>query len=135
MREERMRILEMLDAGRITAAEAADLLRAIPGESGETSPAPVGAPFDALGEAYPRHNGSRRLRVRITDQESGQERANVAIPLSMLDVPLSMARVLGVVPPNGPLDALLTAVLNGQARTSFGVSSGPGGERIELMVE
>jgi hypothetical protein len=80
VQDERLRILEMLEKGRISAREAEELL-------------------DALGEgvAPPRERatlGGRmlRLRIRITDLKSGRMKTNVNVPLGSWGLVSRLAR-------------------------------------------
>jgi hypothetical protein len=66
MDEERMQILNMIEEGRISAEEAARLLDAVDSqEEGETA-----------GEA-------KKLRIRVTDRETGKHKVNLTIPLGL----------------------------------------------------
>jgi hypothetical protein len=74
--EERMKILKMVEDGKISAEEAAQLLKALSKQ--ERRRAPV-----AEGDA-------RWLRVRITDLDSDRASVNVNLPINMVNVGLKM---------------------------------------------
>lgn len=77
--EERLKVLQMLEEGKITAEEAATLLRAMDkGKQGR-----VAAPAASTEGRY--------LHVRVTDASSGNTKVNVTIPLSLVNVGLRMA--------------------------------------------
>jgi hypothetical protein len=71
MREERLRILEMLASGKITAQEAAELLEAL-GRSEERE-----RREDRQGGGMPRW-----FRVRVTDTRSGRRKTDINIPIN-----------------------------------------------------
>ncbi len=76
--EERMKILKMLEEGKITAEEAITLLRAL--EGGSQTP-PRAAP-----------GGDRRfLRINVSDLTSGKAKVNVTIPIGLVGVGLRIA--------------------------------------------
>ena len=79
---ERLKILQMLDEEKITAEEAATLLRAM--EGGGRSARPPRPPSPPGGE-------SRFLRIRVTDMASGRGKVNVTIPLGLVSAGLRIA--------------------------------------------
>jgi len=80
--DERMRILRMVEEGKITASEGVSLLDAL-GRRGSQTTAfhPRGLSPAAAGLA----SGPRCFRVRVTDAESGRSKATVNIPLTLMD--------------------------------------------------
>jgi len=67
MQEERMRILKMLEDGKISAEDAAKLLDALAG----TRPADEGP---AAG---------KKMRVKVTDPETGRQTVNLTVPIGL----------------------------------------------------
>ena len=63
--EERMQILKMIEEGKITAAEGAELLRALDNKKSN--------PFEPLKGA----SNPRWFRVRVTEQGTGRQKVNV----------------------------------------------------------
>lgn len=74
--EERLKILQMLEEGKVTAPEAAKLLKAL-GKQRRRRPQAAGPE-------------PRWLRVRVTDLDSDKASVNVNLPLSMVNVGLKM---------------------------------------------
>ncbi len=74
--EERMKILKMVEEGKITAEEAARLLAAL-ARSDRRRP--------ATGQ-----DETRWLRVSVTDMESGKQSVNITLPMSLVNVGLRM---------------------------------------------
>ena len=73
--EERLKILKMLEDGKITAEEAAKLLRALGKQERRTA---------TTGRE------PRWLRVRVTEADKERASVNVHLPLSMVNVGLKM---------------------------------------------
>jgi len=67
MNQEKMRILRMLEQGKITADDAANLLDA--------------APCDGAAEGG--RAGGKKIRVRVTDPRTGKQTANLTVPASL----------------------------------------------------
>lgn len=74
--EERMKILKMVEDGKISAEEAAQLLKALNKQERRRSPMTEG--------------DARWLRVRITDLDSDRASVNVNLPINMVNVGLKM---------------------------------------------
>src|SRR3990172_10408870 len=79
--EERMKILKMIEEGKISAEDGAKLLAAL-AESRRT-PSPTPGMTLSGGEA-------RWFRVRVTDLASGKPKVNVNIPMGLVNVGLKM---------------------------------------------
>ena len=124
---ERMRILELLEQRKITAAEAAELLSALNAPPRDNTR----RERTSWSSEEPQGERSRSFRVRVTDTRTGEVRANVSVPLSMLGVGIGLAnrvRVGGV-----PLDAVVEAVRYGRRGTLFDVTGAD--QRVEIVVE
>ena len=72
--EERMKILQMIRDGKISAEEGAKLLSAL----GESKKSPRRTPVRAAG-------GPRWFRVRVTDLTTGKTKTSVNIPLGLME--------------------------------------------------
>ena len=79
MPNERMQILRLIEEGKISAAEGAQLLRSL---NEPKAPAPPPRP-DMGGRA-------RWLHVSITDAATGKQKVNITIPLGLVNVGLKM---------------------------------------------
>jgi len=85
--EERLQILRLVESGRVTPDQAAELMRAMsparPAERAELSTTRDGyfLAADSAGE------GPRWLRIRVTDP-AGRSTADVQVPLSIVRVAL-----------------------------------------------
>jgi DUF4097 and DUF4098 domain-containing protein YvlB len=76
--EERMKILKMINEGKITAEEGSKLLKSLGGSE---------KPKKVKGKI----GSSQWLRVRVTDMAKGKTKVNVNLPLKLLDAGLNIA--------------------------------------------
>ena len=82
--EERMRILMMIQEGKISAAEGARLIEALE-DLGEPS-----TPSAPLSSSPSSGKKPRYLRVLVTDTDSGKARVNVRLPVSLINSGIRM---------------------------------------------
>ena len=129
---DRLRILELLEQQKITAAEAAELLAAL-GDRGRDARRRERSRWLAEDLA-PAADRARWFRVRVTDQRSGQMRTNVSVPIGMVGFGLGFARRFRNIPGVGHVDDLFEAIRNGRRGTIFDVSN-EGGERVEIFID
>jgi len=130
---ERLRILELLEQQKITAAEAAELLQAL-GDRGRDTPRRPDRSRWLAEELAPRSDRARWIRVRVTDERSGRVRTNVSVPIGMVGFGLGFARRFRGVPGVGVVDEMFEAVRTGRRGTIFDVSN-EGGERVEIVID
>src|SRR5919201_5954107 len=128
---ERLRILQLLEQQKITAAEAADLLAAL-GQRGEARRRERNRWL--AEELAPPSDRARWFRVRVTDQRTGRTRTNVSVPIGMVGFGLGFARRFRNIPGVGAVDDLFEAVRSGRRGTIFDVSN-EGGERVEILID
>ena len=77
--EERMKILNMINEGKITAEEGSKLLSVL--TRGSEKPK----------KASKRSLTSQWLRVRVTDMSTGKAKVNVNVPMKLVDAGLNIA--------------------------------------------
>ena len=131
----RLRVLELLQQQKITAAEASELLAAL-GDRGDRSR--DGRRRDRnrwlAEELAPAADRARWFRVRVTDQRTGQMRTNVSVPIGMVGFGLGFARRFRHIPGVEHVDDLFEAVRAGRRGTIFDVAN-EGGERVEIFID
>lgn len=94
--EERLAILKMIENGKITAAEGAELLKAIgqgadkPESFGIKSPPDLPNIPTPPDPPLPPHSEARWLRVTVTDPKTGQQRVKLNIPIGLVNTGLRM---------------------------------------------
>jgi hypothetical protein len=121
MSEERMQILKMLEAGQISAKEAADLLGAL--EKARKK------------QEEPAATRGRWLRIRVTDLNSGRVKVNVNVPMGLVDVATRMGARF--TPKTASVDPqeLLDAIRSGNTGKVIDVEDQEDGERVEIYVD
>jgi len=122
--EERLKILEMLEAGKITAEEAATLLRAIGSGGGRATPA-ASAPA-----------GERKfLRIQVTDMTSGKAKVNVTVPMGLVGAGLRMAKRFAPEFEGFDMQELEELLASGAGGKLIEVMDEKDNERVEVYVE
>ncbi|HEY1296422.1 MAG TPA: hypothetical protein VGJ60_25370 [Chloroflexota bacterium] len=129
---ERLRILELLQQQKITAAEAAELLAALGDRSRDGRRRERGRWL--AEELAPPSDRARWIRVRVTDQRNGRVRSNVTLPIGMVGFGLGFARRFRGVPGVSMVDEVFEAVRSGRRGTIIDVSN-EGGERVEILID
>lgn len=120
--DERMKILKMIDEGKITAEEGAKLL----GTLGESRKAQRKPP--ARGQS----SGARWLRVRVTDMMTGKAKATVSLPIGLIDAGLNIASKYA---PDVAFDELVEAINAGAEGKIIDVYDEEDGEHVEIFIE
>jgi len=123
--EERMQILKMIEDGKISAADGAELLRALSREKGPT----------AMVEPLKGASNPRWFRVRVTDLNSGRNKVNVNIPFGLVNVGLKMGARFAPDMEGVDFEQIMEAVRSGQQGKVLDVMDEEGGERVEIFVE
>lgn len=121
--EERLRILKMIEEGVITAEEGARLLEAM--EEAEPRREPP------HGEATP----PRWFRLRVTDLQSGKAKANVNIPMELVDVGLKIGARFRPDIKGLDLSEVAEALRRGVQGKIFDIEDAQNSERVEIYVE
>lgn len=124
--DERMRILKMVEEGKISASEGAQLL----GAMGSSNPVRAADNLDTSAAG-----GSKWLKVRVTDNYSGKTRVNVTLPLGLVHVAL---RVGGRFVPDREremMDEIGKALRDGLTGRIVDVYDESDGERVEVYIE
>lgn len=123
--EERMQILKMIEEGKISAKEGAELIRAIDHNNQDERAEP-------LRGATP----ARWFRVRVTDMTSGRNKVNVNIPMGLVNVGIKMgARFIPESVDNAEYQEVMDAIRSGRQGKIFDYTNEEDGERVEIFVE
>ena len=117
--EERMKILDMVREGKISAEEGTRLLQAL--QSGSQK---AGSARDP-----------RWLRIRITDLKSGQTKVNVNIPMSLVNVGIKMGARFAPRGSDFNYDEVMDAIKSGATGKIVDVENLSEGERVEIFSE
>jgi hypothetical protein len=121
--EERMRILRMIQEGKINAEEGAKLLAALRESRKETRPAVPPS----------RVTGNGMLRVRVTDMVTGKAKVSVNLPLGLVDAGMSIASQYA---PDVNFSEIAEAIRSGQMEGKIvDVIDEEDGEHIEVFID
>ena len=120
--EERMKILKMIDEGKITAEEGAKLLATLTESRKNVRKPSLRA---AVGEA-------RWLKIRVTDMVTGKAKATVNLPLGLVDAGLNIASKYA---PDIAFDELIEAINNGAEGKIIDVQDEEDDEHVEIFIE
>lgn len=127
--EERMRILMMIQEGKISAAEGARLIEALD-DLGSTSP-PAPKPIRGYeGSVKPRY-----LRVLVTDTDTGKTRVNVRLPVSLINSGLRMGARFAPEIEGLELEDLNAWLNSGEIGQIVDVFDEEDGEHVEVFLE
>ncbi len=119
--EERMKILKMIDEGKVSAEEGAKLLSALT-NAGRTS--------GGLGAS-----GAKWLRVRVTDVTTGRSKATVQIPISLMEAGMKIGAHFAPEIDGVNMDQLMEALRLGTTGKIIDVVDDEDGEHVEIFVE
>jgi hypothetical protein len=117
--DERNRILHLVEAGQVTAAEAAQLLDTL---ELERTPA-----------AQQMRN--RLARVRVTNLATHRQKVNVTLPVSLIEVGLRLGTRLVPQIRGSALEDLLRAIESGAKGRVLDLQDLEEGERVEIFAE
>ena len=126
--EERLKVLKMVQEGKITPEMAAELLKSLDASAGKKPSA------QETAAPYPGRSG-QFFRVRVTDTDSGRTRVNVRLPLGMVNAGVRMGMRFS--PEVEGLDAakLAEALASGKTGQIMDIYDDEDGEHVEVFIE
>ena len=122
--EERMKILKMIEEGKLSAEEGTKLLAALSDKRMPTPPRPPGM-----------SGGPRWLRIRVTDIRSGRSKASVQIPLALVDAGMKIGAHFAPEVQGVDMSNVMEAVRSGMTGKIIDVTDEEDGEHVEIYVE
>lgn len=137
--EERMRILQMLQDGKITPDAAAQLLDAI-----NAGDAPIPEPPAPQVPAYPSSpellaeeglGKAHWLHVRVTDTDTGKPRVNVRLPIGLISLGVKLGTRFAPEIEGMDIQALLQAAQTSGPGPMVDVYDDDDGEHVEVYLE
>jgi len=120
--EERMKILKMIEDGKLSPEEGAQLLSALGRKS-------------ASGIAGLSSSGAKWLRVRVTDLNTGRSKATVQIPLTLMDAGMKIGAHFAPEIDGVNMDKLMEALRSGMTGKIIDATDDEDGEHVEIFVE
>ena len=125
--EERMRILKMIQDGKISADEGSRLIQALDPQR-STSPASPAGTVETKAAA-------RWFRVRVTDTNTGKTRVNVRLPVSLLHAGMKMGARFSPEIQGLDRDLLIQFINSGEVGKVVDVIDAEDGEHVEVFIE
>jgi hypothetical protein len=125
--EERLRILKMIEEGKITAEQGAQLIEAL---SEKKPPMPPEMPVRAGAG-----RGARWFLVRITDTNTGKTRVNVRIPVSLISAGMKMGARFSPQVEGLDMDVLMQYIQSGETGKIVDVFDDKDGEHVQVFIE
>ncbi|HEX7621466.1 MAG TPA: hypothetical protein VF359_09730 [Anaerolineales bacterium] len=119
--EERMKILKMIEEGKVSAEEGAKLLSAL--ASANRPPSGLAA------------SGAKWLRVRVTEVNTGRSKATVQIPISLMEAGMKIGAHFAPEIDGVNMDQLMEALRSGMTGKIIDVTDDEDGEHVEIFVE
>lgn len=129
-RDQRMRILKMIEEGKISADEGAKLLEAV-GEDDEPQES-------AVPLFHRRREGARIIKLRVIDGDTGKVKVNLSLPFAVVeflegfipDKERERLQARGI-----DLDVLIESIRAGEVGKILDFEDEEEGHRIEVTVE
>ena len=121
--EERLQILKMIEEGKISASEGAELIRALD-ESSQQVKDPL------KGASQPRW-----FRVRVTDVTNGRHKVNINIPIGLVNVGMKMGARFTSEIEGFNYDDIAEAIRIGRQGKIVDHTNKSENERVEIFLE
>ncbi len=123
--QERMKILKMIEDGKLSAEDGAKLLAAL--SEGRRGPA---------GQSPARGAGMGHwLRIRVTDVATGRSKASVQIPLGLIDAGMKIGAHFAPEVEGVDMSHVMEAIRSGMTGKIIDVTDDEDGEHVEMFVE
>ena len=122
--EERLRILHMIQDGKITAAEGMILLESLK-QTGKTTQA----------AAQPTGREARWFRVRVTDSITGKVRVNIRLPIHVVTTGFKLGARFSPEVEGLDMTQLMQAIRSGETGQIADVLDDKDGEHVEVFLE
>ena len=121
--EERMKILKMIEEGKLSAEEGTKLLAALN----------VKRPTSSRATGMP--GGAKWLRIRVTDTRTGRSKASVQIPIALVDAGLKIGAHFAPEVDGVDMSNVMEALRSGVTGKIIDVTDEEDGEHVEIYVE
>lgn len=121
-REERNRILGMVEAGQVSAEQAAQLFDAMLAEPAIAPPAPV---------------QNRTVRIWVTDTATRSRKVNMTATLPVNVLKVSLQALASLIPPlrDGQVEGIMHSLESGITGRVMDLQDLEDGKRVEIFIE
>jgi len=133
--EERMKILKMVEEGKISAEEGAKLLAALSAANGNGASAGASTSAQSSYTNIKSSSGAKWFRIRVTDMATGRPKVNVNLPIGLVSVG---AKIAGKFAPEADMievNQIIEAIRSGAQGKIIDVMDEEDGEHVEIYVE
>jgi hypothetical protein len=128
--EERIRVLHMIQEGKITADEGARLLKALSENQGSAPTRPT--PGDRPRITGP---GPRWFRVQVTDTNTGRLRVNIRLPIAVVTTGFKLGARFSPEVEGLDMNLLMDAIRSGETGQIVDVIDEQDGEHVQVFLE
>lgn len=128
--EERLRILRLIQEGKISPEEGIQLL-----ETMDAAAETAKKPSAAAAPTRPEGKGGRWLRILITDTDTGKTRVNVRLPVSLVTAGIKMGARFAPEVEGLDMEQLMGYIRSGETGQILDVYDDADGEHIEVFIE
>lgn len=126
--EERLRVLQLIQDGKLSAEEGIRLLESLDTAAQTAAGTPAGTPVAST-------RGARWFRVRVTDTGTGKTRVNVRLPVNVLSAGMKMGARFSPEVEGLDMDQLMNLIQAGATGQVLDVVDEQDGERVEVFLE
>ena len=127
--EERIRILNMVQEGKISAEEGSQLLSALDVNSQPTPP--PRKPEDPVPSGQP----GRWFRVKVTNTLNDKTRVNVRLPVSLIKVGMKMGAKYSPEVEKIDMDQIIELINSGEIGQLVDIYDEEDGDHVEVYIE
>jgi len=121
--EERLKILTMIQEGKLAAQEGLELLSTL----SDTS--------DSMSDGNLYRKTPRWLRVKVTDTNTGKTRVNVRLPISLVNAGVKMGAKFAPEVDGMDMSLILNAIKDGETGKVVDVFDEQDGEHVEVYID
>lgn len=128
--EERLKVLKLIQEGKITPEEGNALLEALEIPMGKDK-----ASSQQENKPPESGKGARWLHVRVTDTDTGKIRVNVRLPVNLVNAGVKMGARFSPEVQGIDMDTLLQYIRSGKTGQIVDLYDAEDGEHVEVFIE
>ena len=133
--EERLKVLKMVQDGKITAEDAVKLLEALEDSAGSTRKKTATSTNFSNAETFTGGRAGRWLQMKVTDTDTGKIRVNVRLPLGVVKAGIKMGMRFVPEAEGIKTEQLIAAIEEGSTGAILDYFDAKDGEHVEVVIE
>ena len=130
--EERLKILKMIQEGKISAEEGVKLMEALEASGRVDQQAQAGRAASAQPAGS---KGGRWFHVRVTDTNTGKTRVDVRLPVNLVNAGVKMGARFSPEVQGLDMEQLMQYIQSGETGQIVDVYDDEDGEHVEVFIE